>query len=109
MATTRKSIVVFVAAVGLWFLAADAYWRSKERTVENCTLSNAVELLKGISKELPLSDSESSRSTIYLTQRIVREACWLTEGGGNWWDSVRGMAYWEVVLLAPIAYRFRFE
>jgi hypothetical protein len=114
MATARKRLVLFVVAVGFWFLAADAYLISKERAYENCTLTHATELVKTGREVLSFSNRKDAREdnelVLYRATQIVSKRCKTIEGGvGHWWDSVRGMAYWEIILLAPVAYRFHFD
>jgi hypothetical protein len=112
MKKTRKHWLVFAASLCLWFLAADAYWTSKKRAVEDCTLDNATELVKhSITAHTfgSLTTSERIADSLVYARLAVEDYCKSALGGGHWWDSVRGLAYWEVIFFAPVAYRFRFE
>ncbi len=83
---------------GIWFLIADAYWMSKERVVTKCVLDNATELYKhGITPD------------IYDAKAIFWAECSWVAGGGNYWNSPSGMAYWELILLTPVIHRYRFD
>ncbi len=88
-------VAVFFAA---WFLAADAYWMSKDRTVSNCVLHNAAELFKNGRTSLLIEGKE-----------VYWEECSWVMGAGNYWNSPKGMAYWEMIFLSPVIYRYRFD
>jgi hypothetical protein len=112
MKNTGKQWLVFAASLCLWFLAADAYWTSKKRAVEDCTLNDATELVKhSITAHTFGSTTDIGRivNSFVDASVAVEDFCKGAVGAGNAWDSVRGMAYWEVMFLAPVGYRFRFE
>jgi hypothetical protein len=103
-----KKLFVLIFLFFLWFLAADAYWKSKERDVQRCRLSNAVELVK---HSIPdrYFESITDGNILFNGRSMVHEHCSWEIGGGWDWDSMLGLSYWEIILTAPIIYRYRFE
>jgi hypothetical protein len=102
MSVKSKRFTITAILIFVWFLIADAYWTAKEREVGKCSLSNATELVKnGIS--VGTSDALTDAVALYDTR------CSWVIGAGNYWNSPRGMAYWEMLLMGPVIYRFRFD
>lgn len=109
MATKWMRLGVFGFCFAIWFLAADAYWMSKEREVAKCKLVSAIELVK---HTLPMGafdePTDNEMTLIYAKGAVAKQCSWVI-GAGNSWESPRGMAYWELLLLVPVINRFRFE
>ena len=93
-----KRMIVSTLLLGSWFLIADAYWVAKDREESKCQFENATELLK-----------HGRITEIFEGKTIFFQQCSWVMGAGNYWDSPRGMAYWEIILLVPVIYRFRFD
>lgn len=93
-----KRLIVVAIILGVWFLTADAYWMSKQRSYEKCTLDNAAELLK-----------YGRTADLIGGKEIYWEECSWVMGAGNYWNSTRGMAYWEILYLMPVLGRYRFD
>lgn len=94
----RKKIITVAIGIGIWVLVADAYWMSKVRSVNQCVLHSTTELMKN-----------GRIDQVIMGKEIYWEECSLVEGADNYWDSFRGMAYWEVMMTLPVAYRYRFN
>jgi hypothetical protein len=109
MKVRGKFILTTVALLFLWFLAADAYWTNKERKVQQCALDNATALVKHAVQRMPDRVFDPSKiEDLYLYPRLISHIqCSEAMGTNRHWDSVRGMAFWEVIVLAPVVYRFR--
>lgn len=88
-------VSVFFAA---WFLAADAYWMAKDRDVSGCVLEKSTELLKN-----------GRASSLIEGKEVYWDECSWVMGAGNYWHSPKGMAYWEMIFLSPVIYRYRFD
>lgn len=98
MSVKSKRLAFATICLVVWFVIADAYWMAKDRVVSKCRLENGTELLKNGRVE-KISDANW----------IFYEECSWAEGAGNYWESPRGMAYWEILLMGPVIYRFRFD
>ncbi len=98
MVKKEKRWIALGIILVIWFLAADAYWVSKDRDFHNCILENSTHLLKN-DRISSLTDG----NTIYW-----QECSWLI-GAGNYWDTPSGMSYLEVIFLIPVMYRYRFH
>jgi hypothetical protein len=93
----------------VWFLAADAYWMSKERDVAKCKLTSTIELVKHTLPDHYFDKPMDNEMTLINAMYAVAKKCSWVIGAGNYWDSPQGMAYWELLLLTPVITRFRFE
>lgn len=100
---------VFGFCFAIWFLAADAYWMSKEREVEKCRLASAIELVKHTLPKGSFDELTANDMTLINAKYAVAKQCSWVIGAGNYWESPRGMAYWELLLLLPVINRFLFE
>lgn len=112
MTTKWMRLGIFGFCFAIWFLTADAYWMSKEREVAKCRLASAIELVK---HTLPngsfneLDESKANETMLINAWLAVANPCSWVMGAGNYWESSRGMAYWELLMLVPVINRFRFE
>ncbi len=91
-----KRLMLLTVMLGSWFLTADAYWVAKEREERKCEFEKKTELLK-----------YGKITQIYQDEIPIRRYCSLAMGAGYYWNSTDGMAYWEIIFLAPVMYRFR--
>ncbi len=98
-----KIYLKIIALLFLWFLVADAYWVTKERKVEQCSFLAANDVLKN-----KLEYVDNLEDGLYNLMLFYRKRCSFAEGSGWLWDNPHGMAYWELVLLLPVANRFQF-
>lgn len=106
MILKSKRLVNVAFCLVVWFVIADAYLMAKEREVGKCSITNATELIKsgvrvGIFDETP--DALTDAKALYDVR------CSWVEGAGYYWESPSGMAYWEILLMGPVFYRFRFD
>ncbi len=92
-----KRLMLLTVMLGSWFLTADAYWVFKEREEQRCYFENSIELLK------------HGRITELTDARFLKQHCSLVMGAGNYWNSPRGMANWEIILLLPVIHKLNFD
>jgi hypothetical protein len=93
-----KKLIISIIILGAWFFTADAYWISKERAVQKCEFENSIELLK-----------HGRIEEITDAKFILYENCSWVMGAGNYWNTPRGMAYWEIILLLPVIHKLNFD
>ena len=111
MVTSRKKKIITIAMMlALWFLVADAYWMSKERSVEKCVIDKSTELVsRNLYNDYFRTMRDSSDFQYTYARFLVEERCSWAEGGGYGWNNYSGLAYWEIFVTLPVIYRYRFD
>jgi hypothetical protein len=102
MDSKKRRWLLAATALVAWFLAADGYWSHKERAVAKCATDLVTTLHQGRGDYLR---PESSWS--YRWDSHTEDACSFTEGRGAYWNSMPGLAYWEILVLIPVIHRVR--
>ena len=98
VAMNKKRISIAVVFLAFWFLVADAYWFSKARAVESCSIDAAF-------VELIARHDVASGRMFGLARDIATQYCGSAEGVGKPWYLSSGLSYAEIILLLPVANR----
>ena len=99
MAGRRNKLMLIGLLLAVWFVIADAYWMSKERDINKCKLDKASEFMQH-----KTSNSMYAELTDILA--VYENQCSWAEGAGYYWNSYKGLAYWEAILTLPVVYRY---
>ncbi len=97
-----KLTALFIGLATAWTLAADGYWHHRQRQETICQ----TRMLGAFVQEL--AHRRAGLSLVSLgTDAMI--ACAHHVGGGFLIADTRGLAYWEILLMAPVAFRFNWD
>jgi len=92
-----------ILLVSAWLFAADGYWHHRERLEYECRSGVGETLLNGMAGRV---SAEVLEDDIIALSRVV---CRFKIGAGYTRLDPRGLAYWELLLMAPVALRFNWN
>jgi hypothetical protein len=99
MAGRRNKLMLIGLLLAVWFVIADAYWMSKERDINKCKLDKASEFVQH-------KTSDNIYAELIDKLAAYEFECSMAEGAGYYWNSYKGLAYWEAILTLPVVYRY---
>lgn len=99
---TKKRFIFAALFLVIWFLVADAYWVSKQRDVDKCSINPAL-------IEMNFKFHLIAKGQYLEAEEFARNDCSRAEGNGSHWMFSSGLSYAELLLLLPVANRIRFD
>ncbi len=110
----RKKLVVLIFSLVSWFFIADGYWVSQERSVRLCNLKLLEAIFSSASAKYKVQyrDADELKEIFNEHEWTLLESrtCAIALGAkgamNHSLEWLREMAFWEIILLLPVVYRW---